>query len=36
MMVTYALEPLLKSNHVDRICVVAEHEYRDLIYADAE
>lgn len=35
-MVTYALEPLLKSNHVDRICVVAEHEYRDLIYADAE
>ena len=36
MMVTYALEPILKSNHVDRICVVAEHEYRDLIYADAE
>lgn len=36
MMVTYALEPLLKSNHVDRICVVAEHEYRDVIYADAE
>ena len=36
MMVTYALEPLLKSNHVDRICVVAEHEYKDLIYADAE
>ena len=35
-MVTYALEPLLKSNHVNRICVVAEHEYRDLIYADAE
>lgn len=36
MMVTYALEPLLQSKHVDRICVVAEHEYRDLIYADAE
>lgn len=36
MMVTYALEPLLKSNHVDRVCVVAEHEYRDLIYSDAE
>ncbi len=36
MMVTYALEPLLKSNHVDRICVMVEHEYRDLIYADAE
>ena len=36
MMVTYALEPILKSNHVDRICVAAEHEYRDLIYADAE
>ena len=36
MMVTYALEPLLKSNHVNRVCVVAEHEYRNLIYADAE
>ena len=36
MMVTYALEPLLKSNQVDRVCIVAEHEYRNLIYADAE
>lgn len=36
MMVTYALEPLIESKHVNRICVVAEHEYRDLIYADAE
>lgn len=36
MMATYALEPLLRSNHVDRVCVVAEHEYRDLMYADAE
>lgn len=35
-MVTYALEPLLESKHVDRICIVVEHEYRDLIYADAE
>lgn len=35
-MVTYALESLLKSGHVNRVCVVAEHEYRDLIYADAE
>ena len=36
MMVIYALELLLKSSHVDRVCIVAEHEYRDLIYADAE
>ena len=35
-MVTYAHMPLLQSKHIERVCIVAEHEYRDLIYADAE
>ncbi len=36
MMVTYALEPLLKCIHIDRVCIVAEHEWRKSIIGDAK
>lgn len=36
LMVTYALSSLLKSNRVDAVYIVAEHEWRELIIADAE
>lgn len=36
MMVTHALEPILASKNVDRVCVVAEHEWREIIAADVE
>lgn len=36
MMVTHALEPLLCSKNVDKVCVVAEHEWRDIILLDVK
>ena len=36
MLITYALEPLLSSQYVDAVYIVAAHEWRMLILEDAE